>query len=143
LAVGQVSLTTPEGAVLLHPFQAFGHQAFVSGLQHRSLAMAVNGTEALRLSRSRLRSVLGGCPTFSGRLRDRVGSDDLAEYLRANHLEIGAHDIAVWTKTVDDEGMERLPLLLELAETAPTEQIVDHLRDVGAFRGLPGARVVA
>ena len=137
LALGQVSLTTPEGSVLLHPFQAFGHQAFVSGLQHRSSAVAVNNSEVLRLSRSRLRSVLGGCPTFSGRLRDRVRSDDLAEYLRANHPDIAANEIALWTKTVVDEGMERLPLLMELAEAGPTEQIIDHLKDVGAFRGLP------
>ena len=137
LALGQVSLTTPEGSVLLHPFQAFGHQAFVSGLQHRSSAVAVNNSEVLRLSRSRLRSVLGGCPTFSGRLRDRVRSDDLAEYLRANHPDIAANEIALWTKTVVDEGMERLPLLMELAEAGPTEQIIDHLEDVGAFRGLP------
>jgi CRP-like cAMP-binding protein len=137
VAEGEVSLTTPTGEFRLHPFQAFGHQAFVSGLQHRSSSTAVVDSEVLRLSRNRLRSVLGSCPTFGDRLCDRVHSDDLVEYLRANHPEIGDDDIASWTETVVDEGMERLPPLLELAAPTPTEQIIDHLEDVGPFRGLP------
>jgi CRP-like cAMP-binding protein len=137
LAEGEVSLTTPTGAVRLHPYQAFGHQAFVSGLQHRSTATAVADSEVLRLSRNRLRSVLGKCPTFGDRLCDRVRSEDLVGYLRTNHPEIGDDDITSWTETVDVEGMERLPPLVEVPATTPTEQIVDHLEDVGPFRGLP------
>lgn len=137
LAEGEVSLTTPTGEVRLHPYQAFGHQAFVSGLQHRSSSTAVVASEVLRLSRNRLRSVLGSCPTFGDRLADRVRSEDLVGYLRANHPEIGDDDITSWIETVDVEGMERLPPLVEVSATTPTEQIVDHLEDVGPFRGLP------
>ena len=137
LKKGEVSLTTRTGVVRLHPFQAFGHQAFVSGLQHRSSATAAVDSEVLRLSRNRLRSVLGGCPTFGDRLRDRVRSEDLVAYLRANHPEIRDDDIVSWTETVEAEGMERLPALVEVTATTPTEQIIDHLEDVGPFRGLP------
>ncbi len=108
LATGEVSLTTPDGTVVLHPFEAFGHQAFVSGLQHRSSASAVDDSEVLRLSRSRLRSVLGSCPTFSDRLSARVRSEELVGYLREHHPEISEADIASWIETVDNEGMERL-----------------------------------
>jgi CRP-like cAMP-binding protein len=137
LAVGEVSLSTPTETISLHPYQAFGHLAFLTGTQHRSTAVAVTDAEVLRLSRGRLRSVLGGCPTFGDRLCERAHSDDLLEYLRANHPEVTEHDIATWTSTVDDEGMERLPPLLEIATTTPTEQIIDHLEDVAPFRDLP------
>ncbi len=137
VAEGEVLLTTPTREVRLHPFQAFGHQAFVSGLQHRSSSTAVVDSEVLRLSRNRLRSVLGSCPTFGDRLCERAHSDDLVEYLRANHPEIGDDDIASWTETVVDEGMTRLPPLVELAAPTRTEQIIDHLEDVGPFRSLP------
>ncbi len=137
VAEGEMSLTTPTGEVRLHPVQAFGHQAFVSGLQHRSSSTAIVDSEVLRLSRNRLRSVLGRCPTFGDRLCDRVHSDDLAGYLRENHPEIGDEGIALWTATVDIEGMEHLPPLVEVTAVTPTEQIVDHLEDVGPFRGLP------
>ncbi len=137
LATGEVSLTTPDGTVVLHPFEAFGHQAFVSGLQHRSSASAVDDSEVLRLSRSRLRSVLGSCPVFGRRLRERVRSDDLVGYLREHHPEISEADIASWIETVDNEGVERLSPIVEPAGTTRTERITDHLEDVGPFRGLP------
>ncbi len=137
LAEGEVSLTTPTDAVQLHPYQAFGHQAFVSGLPHRSSAAAVVDSEVLRLSRRRLRSVLANCPTFGERLCARARSDDLADYVRFNHPEIGDDDLESWIETVDAEGMARLPALVEGSAMAPTEQIVDHLEDVGPFRGLP------
>jgi len=137
VAEGEISLTTPTGEVRLHPVQAFAYQAFVSGLPHRSSSMAVVDSEVLRLSRNRLRSVLGSCPTFGDRLRDLVRSDDMAEYLRANHPEIGDEDIMSWMATVDVEGMEHLPPLVDVMAAIPTEQIVDHLEDVGPFRGLP------
>ncbi len=137
VAEGEMSLTTPTGEVRLRPVQAFGHQAFVSGLPHRSSSSAVVDSQVLRLSRNRLRSVIGQCPTFGDRLRNRVHSDDLARYLRENHPEIGDEDIRSWTATVDIKGMGHLPSLVEVTTTIPTELIVDHLADVGPFRDLP------
>lgn len=137
LAEGEVELALLDTTERLHPFQAFGHQAFVSGLPHRSTVTAIVDSEVLRLSRNRLRSVLGTCPGFADRLCDRVRSDDLAGYLSTHHPEIAAHDIAAWTDTVDSEGIGRLPALVEVAAPLPTEEIVDHLEDIAAFRGLP------
>jgi CRP-like cAMP-binding protein len=136
LAEGEISMATPSGTVDLTPFQAFGHLAFVSGTQHRSTAAATTDAEVLRLSRARLRSVLGTCPTFAERLAQRVHSDDLVYYLRTHHPEVSADEVSSWIATVDADSMERLPTLVEVATTTPTEQIIDHLRDVGPFRGL-------
>ena len=69
LAEGEVALATIDGVVQLRPHQAFGYLAFVSGTLHSSTATASVDSEVLRLSRSRLRSVLGVCPGFAGRLR--------------------------------------------------------------------------
>ena len=137
LTEGEVELAMSGESVRLHPFQAFGHQAFVSGLPHRSTATSIVDSEVLRLSRGRLRSVLGTCPGFADRLCDRVRSDDLRGYLRDHHPEIGPDEIAAWTDAVDVEGIERLPSLVDVAAPVPTEAIVDHLEDVAAFRGLP------
>ena len=137
LAEGEISMSTPDGTVQLHPHQAFGHMAFVSGAHHRSTATATVDSEVLRLSRARLRSVLGGCPTFADRLIERIHSGELIGYLRANHPEIGEDKIASWTDTIDHGGMIRLPQLVEGATATPTEHLVDHLEDVGPFRGLP------
>jgi CRP-like cAMP-binding protein len=137
LAEGEVNLTTPSGAVQLRPYEAFGHLAFVSGTQHRSTATATCDSEVLRLSRDRLRSVLENCPAFADRLRDRVHSDDLLDYVRDYHPEIDEDAIAAWTKTVDEEGIERLPQLVQIATTTPAEHLIDHLDNVGPFRGSP------
>jgi CRP-like cAMP-binding protein len=137
LAEGEVALMTPGGAEHLRPHEGFGHLAFVSGTQHRSTATATSDSEVLRLSRDRLRSVLENCPTFADRLRSRVRSEELLAYVRTYHPEIGEDDIASWMKTVDLEGIERLPTLVDVAATPPTEQIIDHLEDVGPFRGSP------
>ena len=137
MAEGEISLTTPTGEIRLRPVQAFAHQAFVSGLPHRSTSTAVVDSEVLRLSRNRLRSVLGSCPTFGDRLCERVRSDHLADYLRANHPEIGDEDIMSWITTVDVEGIEHLPPLVEVTAATRTERIVDRLEYVGPFRGLP------
>jgi CRP-like cAMP-binding protein len=137
LAEGEMRLTTPAGTVELRPFHAFGHLAFVAGTAHRSTAVAATDAEILRLSRNRLRSILGTCPEFAGRLRGRVSSDDLGGYLRAHHPEIGEQDIESWVNTVDLEGIERLPQLVEVAPEATTEQLTDHLAEVEPFRGLP------
>lgn len=90
----------------------------------------------LRLSRARLRGVLGGCPTFAGRLAERIHSDDLVGNLRSSHPEIGEQAIATWMETIDHGGMIRLPQLAAAATTTPTEQLVDLLEDVGLFRNL-------
>lgn len=137
VAEGEISVTTPTGDVRLRPVQVFAHQAFISGLPHRSSSAAVVDSEVLRLSRNRLRSLLGSCPTFGDRLSDQVRSDQMAEYLHANHPDIGDEDIVSWIATVDVEGIQYLPPLVEASAAIPTEQIVDHLEDVGPFRGLP------
>ncbi len=137
VAEGEILIATPTGEVRLHPVQAFAHQSFVSGLPHRSSSTAIVDSEVLRLSRNRLRSVLGTCTTLGERLRAQVRSDDMAEYLRANHPDIGDEDILSWIATVDVEGIQHLPPLVEVSTAIPTEQIVDHLEDVGPFRGLP------
>ncbi|MEO1064336.1 MAG: cyclic nucleotide-binding domain-containing protein [Actinomycetota bacterium] len=137
LAGGEISLHTAEGRVPIRHHQAFGHLAFMTGTQHRSTATAVTDAHVLRLNRSRLRSVLGACPALAERLRDRVGGDDLRAYLRANHPEIADDDIEVWTETIEREGIERLPPLVDLAVTGPPEHIVDHLGEIDPFRGVP------
>ena len=136
LADGEISLTTPEGTERLRPHQAFGHQAFVSGTHHRSTATATCDSEVLRLSRDRLRSVLTDCPVFAERLRSRIGSADLVDYLRRFHPEIAEGDIAAWVDTVEAEGAHLLPQLAAAAAVTPTERIIDHLADVEPFRGL-------
>jgi len=136
LAEGEVSMTTPTGTVQLRPHQAFGHLAFVTGARHRSTATATADSEVLRLSRARLRSVLGSCPTFADRIVARVHSDDLIGYLHDNHPEITADEIAAWTETIEHGGVIRLPQLVETVAETPTEQLVDHLEEVGPFRGL-------
>ncbi len=137
LATGQMLLQTREATIELHPHQAFGHLAFVSGAQHRSTATAISDAEVLRLSRNRLRSVLGNCPALAERVHQRVRGEDLDEYLRANHPEIEAAAIMSWRATVEREGIERLPTLIDVADTTPPERIVDHLKDIGPFRGVP------
>jgi CRP-like cAMP-binding protein len=137
LADGELTLTTPGGTEQLRPHEGFGHLAFVSGTQHRSTATATCDSEVLRLSRDRLRTVLEHCPTFAGRLRDRVRSEELLGYVRTYHPEVAEDHIAAWTDAVDREGIERLPLLVDLATVPPTEQLIDHLTDVGPFRGAP------
>jgi CRP-like cAMP-binding protein len=137
LAEGEISLSTPEGTEQLRPHQAFGHLAFVSGTRHRSTATATRDSEVLRLSRSRLRSVLTDCPVFSERLRSRIGSADLAAYLRRFHPEIAEGDVAAWAETVEREGVHLLPQLAAVAAVAPTEMVIDHLADVEPFRGMP------
>ena len=136
LAEGSMTLTTSDGTEELHPHQAFGHLAFVSGTRHRSTATATTPAEVLRLSRNRLRSVLGTCPEFCERLRRRVHSDELLRYVQTRHPEIGSGAIAAWREKVDQEGIERLPLLVDMEAIEATEQITDHLADIGPFRGL-------
>jgi len=136
LADGQIALTTPGETVQLRPFHAFGHLAFVSGTRHRSTATAVTDAEVLRLGRNRLRSVLPNCPEFAARLRARVGSDDLIGYVRAHHPEIEEDHIESWMRTVDLDGIERLPQLVEIAPSPPTARVTDHLAEFEPFRGL-------
>ena len=136
LADGEIALTTPEGTERLRPHQAFGHLAFVSGTHHRSTATATCDSEVLRLSRDRLRSVLTDCPVFAERLRTRIGSADLVDYLHRFHPDIAEGDIAAWVDTVEAEGVHLLPQLAAAAAVAPTERIIDHLADVEPFRGL-------
>ncbi|MDJ0768754.1 MAG: cyclic nucleotide-binding domain-containing protein [Ilumatobacter sp.] len=136
LAEGEIALTTRDGVVQLHPHQAFGHLAFVTGTQHRSTAIAKAESEVLRLSHGRLRSILGGCPTFAERLRARTASDELLEYLRSNHSEIGEDEIERWRTTIQRYGIEQLPPLVEIAGTAAPERVVDRLADAGPFRGV-------
>jgi CRP-like cAMP-binding protein len=137
LCRGRVRLSTPGGEVALEPFQAFGHLAFVSGTQHRSSATAECDSEVLRLSRDRLRSVLEHCPGLAERLTDRVHSDDLLAYIATSHPEVDDAAIAAWQERVEREGIGRLPQLVDLGATTPTEHLIDHLSDVGPFRGAP------
>jgi CRP-like cAMP-binding protein len=137
LADGELTLATPGGTEQLRPHEGFGHLAFVSGTQHRSTATAACDSEVLRLSRDRLRSVLENCSAFADRLRDQVRSEELLGYVRAYHPEVAEDQIAAWTEAVDREGIERLPLLVDVAAAPPTEQLIDHLADVGPFRGAP------
>jgi CRP-like cAMP-binding protein len=134
LAEGEVALTTIDGVVQLRPHQAFGYLAFVSGTLHSSAATASIDSEVLRLSRSRLRSVLGVCPEFAERLRSKACSKDLLDTVRTHHPEISESELESWRQTVQTEGIERLPQLVEIAATAPSEQLADHLADVAVFR---------
>ncbi len=134
LAEGEVALATIDGVAQLRPHQAFGYLAFVSGTPHSSTATASVDSEVLRLSRSRLRSVLGVCPGFTARLRSEACSDDLIDTVRSRHPEITENDIASWIQQVQAEGIERLPQLVEIAATTPSEQLLDHLADVEVFR---------
>jgi CRP-like cAMP-binding protein len=137
LSRGRVRLTTPGGELLLHPFQAFGHLAFVSGTQHRSTATATCDSEVLRLSRDRLRSVLEHCPVLSERIEERVHSDELLAYIDAYHPEIDDATVRSWRARIEQEGIVRLPQLADPGATTPTEHLIDHLSDVGPFRGAP------
>lgn len=141
LAEGEVTLETPGEVVKLRPFQAFGHLAFVSGTAHRSTATATADSEVLRLNRNRLRSVLEHCEVFGERLRSRVHSDDLMQYVRTHHPHIGEEHLASWIEEVKSEGIERLPQLVEIVASNPTEQIIDRLEDVGPFRDAPRSAV--
>jgi CRP-like cAMP-binding protein len=136
LAEGHMTLATLEGDVELHPHQAFGHLAFVSGTCHSSTATAHSAAEVLRLSRTRLRSVLTSCPEFAARLRSRAAGEDLIGYVRTHHPEIAANQIESWLESLTDAGIERLPQLIDLDSRAPREQLVDHLADIEVFRTL-------
>ena len=137
LVKGEVDLATPGGDIALHPFQGFGHLAFVSGTQHRSTATATRDSEVLRLSRDRLRSVLEHCPAFAERLCDRVQSEQLLTYIRTYHPEINEAEIDGWLTKFRAEEISRLPQLVDVAATTPAEHLIDHLTDVGPFRGSP------
>jgi CRP-like cAMP-binding protein len=137
LAEGAIVLETPEGEVQLHPHQAFGYLAFVSGTHHSSTATAETAAEVLRLSRTRLRSVLGSCPEFAARLRNKAASDELIDYVRSHHAEIAEDQVTSWVDALKGEGIEQMPQLLELADATPREHLVDHLADVEVFRNLP------
>lgn len=136
LAEGEVVLDTLEGEVRLHPHQAFGYLAFVSGTTHSSTATARTGAEVLRLSRSRLRSVLGTCPELAERLRRKAVDSELIEYVRSHHPEITENHITSWMDALSGEGIEQMPLLVDLATSTPREQLIDHLADAEVFRNL-------
>lgn len=134
LATGEVALATVDGVVQLRPHQAFGYLAFVGGTPHSSAATAGADSEVLRLNRSRLRSVLGLCPEFAGRLRSKAGSEELIDAVRSRHPAISENDIASWMQKVAEEGIEQLPQLVEVRATTPSEQLIDHLSEVEVFR---------
>jgi CRP-like cAMP-binding protein len=136
LAEGEVTLATLEGDVHLHPHQAFGYLAFVSGTAHSSTATARTEAEVLRLSRNRLRSVLGTCPELAERLRTKAADDELVAYVRSHHPEIAETHITSWMEALRGEGIEQMPQLLDLTSTTPREQLADHLADVEVFRKL-------
>lgn len=115
----------------------FGYLAFVSGTLHSSTATARVDSEVLRLSRSRLRSILAVCPEFAGRLQIKACSEDLLDAVRIHHPEMTAADIDSWIEVIQAEGIERLPQLVESAAPSPNEQLIDHLADVEVFRDLP------
>ena len=144
LAEGEITLATPEGEVSLHPHQAFGYLAFVSGTHHSSTATARTQAEVLRLSRSRLRSILGTCPELAERLRNKAVDNELVEYVRRHHPEIAENHLTSWMDALDGEGIEQLPQLVDIS-FSPREQLADHLADVEVFRKLSSdqlARVV-
>lgn len=138
LAAGEMTLTTPRGDVPLRAHEGFGHLAFLSGTQHRSTATATRDTEVLRLGRDRLRSVLDSCPVFADRLRSQVCGEDLLDYVRSFHPEIDERAIADWMDAVAAEGVERLPILVDVTATSPAEDVIDHLSEAPFFRQLPG-----
>lgn len=137
LAQGEIALATVDGVMQLRPHQAFGYLAFVSGTPHSSTATASVDSEVLRLNRSRLRSVLSVCPVFTGRLRTEACSQDLIDTVRSHHPEMSDADVDSWIETVQAEGIERLPQLVEIAAAPPSEHLIDHLADVEVFRDLP------
>ncbi len=137
LAEGRVNLETPDGVTELHPHQVFGYLAFVSGTPHSSSATASSDCEVLRLSRSRLRSLLTGCPDFAERLRETASKADLLALVRSRHSEVGQEDIDSWLAAIDAEGIERLPQLIETTTPTSTQQLIAHLADVEVFRSLP------
>ena len=52
----------------------------------------------------------------------------------SHHPEIAESDIASWIQKVQAEGIERLPQLVEIEATTPSQQLVDHLAEVEVFR---------
>ncbi len=141
LAEGEITLETLEGEVHLHPHQAFGYLAFVSGTTHSSTATARTNAEVLRLSRSRLRSVLGTCPELAARLRGKSLEDELVEYVRSHHPEITENHITSWMDALGGDGIEQLPQLVDLVSASPREQLADHLADVEVLRELSPERL--
>ncbi len=139
LAEGEISLATIEGISQLHPYQAFGYLAFVSGTLHSSSATATTESEVLRLSRSRLRSVLTTCPEFASRLGEKACSEDLIHTVSSHHPELTPESIDSWVARIQAEGIESLPQLVQVDEPPPGEQLLDHLREVEVFRSLPAA----
>ena len=139
LAEGEITLTTVTGVEQLRPHQAFGYLAFVSGTPHSSSAVAASSTEVLRLSRSRLRSVLASCSEFSQRLRDKACSTELLAMLRSHHPDLSPTDIERWTENIAVDGIGHLPRLVATPTAIPTEQLIDHLADIEVFAGLPAA----
>lgn len=137
LSRGEILLSTPHVEIPLQPFQAFGHLAFLSGTHHRSSATAQSDSEVLRLSRDRLRSVLEHCPVLAERIAARLHSDDLLAYIETYHPEVDGAAVATWRERIEREGIGRLPQLTDLGATTPTEHLIDHLSDVGPFRGAP------
>ena len=137
LAEGEVTLETPDGVHQLRPHQAFGYLAFVSGTPHSSTATATTDCEVLRLSRSRLRSLLGGCPEFAERLCATASSPELIGTVLSRHTEVRQGDIDSWLGTIEAEGIERLPQLVETSTPTSTQRLIAHLADVEVFRSLP------
>ena len=136
LAEGQILLTTLEGEVQLRPHQAFGYLAFVSGTRHSSTATATTTAEVLRLSRTRLRSVLGTCPEFAERLRSKAAGDELLQYVRDRHPEISEARLTSWLETLSGPGMEQMPQLVDLTTATPREHLADYLAAAEVFRNL-------
>lgn len=141
LAEGEITLKTLEGEVPLRPHQAFGYLAFVSGTRHSSTATARTDAEVLRLSRSRLRSVLGTCPELAERLREKAVDDELVEYVRSHHPEITENHITSWVDALRGDGIEQMPQLVDLSSISPREHLADHLADVEVFRSLSSDRL--
>ncbi|MDJ0954531.1 MAG: cyclic nucleotide-binding domain-containing protein [Acidimicrobiia bacterium] len=139
LAEGAIALTTLDGVSQLHPHQAFGYLAFVSGTLHSSSAAATVDSEVLRLSRARLRSVLGSCPEFAGRLREKACSESLLATVASHHPELREEQLDAWVARVRTEGIESLPQLVQIDTPPPGEQLIDHLGDVEVFRSLSPA----
>ncbi len=137
LASGEIALETPDGVQQLHPHQAFGYLAFVSGTPHSSSATATRDSDVLRLSRSRLRSVLGGCDEFSARLRERASSADLTATVLARHPELAQADVDAWLAVIETDGIGRLPQMIETLAPSPTQQLINYLADVDVFGALP------
>ncbi len=136
LADGEIALATRDGVSQLRPHQAFGYLAFVSGTLHSSSATASRDSEVLRLSRGRLRSVLGTCPGFADRLLAKACSEELIATVCTHHPELSRDDVDAWVARIEADGIESLPKLLPAEVAAPAQRLIDHLADVGVFREL-------